>query len=197
MSADSNGNYYVGGKLANFTVPIFSCTPAPANRGFYLGSFTEQPDTVPNPAITVDGNILTASPTFSGSIQWYLNGNIIDGENNQTLNASENGNYSVVYAYVTGCIGADTSQIQEVIVSSIAPISNEVSEYVFPNPIQASGILTVSGLSNNYLLEITDLQGRLVKQVLMHDSNQINLAGIQSGIYWVKAHGNVSRLIIH
>jgi hypothetical protein len=196
MSADENGNYYVGGKLPSSTSPVFSCTPAPGNRGFYLGSFTEQPDTVPNPTITVDGDLLTASPTFMGNIQWYLNGNILTGENNQTLIAIETGNYSVEYAYLTGCVGADTSQVLEVVISSIAPISNENQIHLYPNPIQASGIITISGTYKNDQLEITDIQGRLIKKMLINETNEIDLVGIQSGLYLVKAQGKVSRLII-
>jgi len=196
LSADENGNYYVGGRLTSSTMPVFSCTPAIGNRGFYLGSFTEQPDTVPNPFITVDGDLLTASPTFMGNIQWYLNGNILPGENNQTLIATETGNYSVEYAYLTGCVGADTSEVLEVIISSIASLVNENQIHLYPNPIQASGIITISGTYKNDQLEITDIQGRLIKKVLLNETNQIDLAGIQSGLYLVKVQGKVSRLII-
>jgi hypothetical protein len=192
MSADGNGNYYVGGKLANSTVPIFSCTPAPANRGFYLGSFTEQPDIAPTPTIIVNGNQLTASPEFAGDIQWYFNNGILNGENGQTYTATQNGNYSVVYSYTSGCVGADTSLVQTVTVTSLNSNTDSKLISVYPNP--SNGVFRINGLDVNKgaihvsiknVLGATIFTSTDIKAIQL-----IDISNTSGGIYFVEVLQN-------
>jgi hypothetical protein len=198
LLADENGNYYVGGRLVSNTAPIFSCTPATANVGFYLGSFTEQPDSIPTPSITITDNLLTANPPFSGNIQWYLNGNILDGENGQTLLAEESGNYSVEFTYLTGCTGSDTSMIQAVTISSMNHTANNTYVKIYPNPIHHSSIVSIEGLKFNERIDLLDVQGRLIKTSVAEGKQivTIDLSGVASGVYFVKAGSINTRLIV-
>jgi len=188
MSADGNGHYYVGGKLASSTVPVFSCTPATPNKGFYLGSFTEQPDSVFTPTITVNGNQLTATPPFAGNIQWYFNNGILNGENGQTLTATQNGNYSVVYAYTTGCVGADTSLVQTVTLSSIHSNSASKLISVFPNP--SNGVFQITGLDANegaVSVSVLNVVGATIYNSSNYHVNQlINISDVAQGVYFVE-----------
>ena len=192
MSADGNGNYYVGGRLVNNTAPIFSCTPATPNVGFYLGNFTEQPDIAPTPTIIVNGNQLTASPEFSGDIQWYFNGNMLNNENGQTLLATETGNYSVTYAYETGCISADTSTVLNVVVTYIYANHGNSTMSIYPNP--STGLFQISGVKDNnssYDVSVCNLLGATIYSFLNINKNQaINIADATPGIYLVKVKSN-------
>lgn len=130
---DEQGNYFVSGKLTTTTIPVFSCTDYLPNRGFYLAKFSEQPDQVPTPEISIDGTVLSASPSFEGSIQWLFNGEPIEGANASTYGATETGDYSVVYAYETGCVGEASAQAVNVEVVSVQEY--ETAELnIYPNP---------------------------------------------------------------
>jgi len=100
LATNSLGVFYVGGKLNGNASPFFSCVSRTANRGLYLGKFTEQPDRAPTPIISAAGNTLTASPVFGENIQWFLNGTAISGANSQTFTATQIGNYTVSYSLV-------------------------------------------------------------------------------------------------
>lgn len=181
LLANGDGRYYVGGKLFSLSVPVFSCTPIAPADGFYLGAFTEQPDSVPTPTIFANGALLTATPPFEGTIQWYLNGTALNGEDGQTLTATENGNYSVSYSYTTGCIGSDTSAVLFVSVSSI-----DDSEFnplqIFPNPAQ--NFVTINNIPKGSVLKIINMAGKMVySSAIVNTQDIISISDIANGIY--------------
>lgn len=103
LASDNLGVFYVGGRLNNNTSPIFSCISREGNTGLYLAKFTEQPDTVPQPFLSNDGNALVASPVFSGNIQWFLDDQPITGATEQMYNPTVSGNYKVSFSHVPAC----------------------------------------------------------------------------------------------
>ena len=133
LAPGEGANYHVGGKLSNSTTPVFACTEAIANKGFYLSEFNFEPAQVPIPEISVSGVLLTASPEFSGEIQWFLDGMAIFGANEQSYLATENGEYSVTYTYSTGCVGSESSVVQMITSTGIGEIAIK-SPTIFPNP---------------------------------------------------------------
>ncbi len=186
LSADGNGNYFVGGKLPNSTVPVFSCTPIAGNTGFYLGSFREQPDSVPTPTIIVNGALLTATPPFTGDIQWQLNGTPIPGANGQTYTATQNGNYSVIYEYNTGCVGSDTSVVEFITVSSIQDDQN-ITFSAHPNPFTTKLIID-SGVEFIQSYTVYTSEGRVVKFMANTHANRIVFDSEKwsAGVYFVR-----------
>lgn len=185
MAADNNGNYYVGGKLSNNTVPVFSCSPAIGNKGFYIGKFSEQPNNVPVPTISVEAQLLTANPIFSGEINWYLNGNLIENENGQTLIASQNGYYSVEYVYSTGCVGSESSIVQNVILNSIKSSSINQELSIYPNP--SSGLYTIKSDIKFKKVLVRNATGSILFESSDFNSNQqIDIQNTKPGIYFIE-----------
>jgi hypothetical protein len=182
------GNYLVGGKLPNGTSPVFSCTPIAGARGFYIGSFSENPDSVPTPQITVNGTLLTATPQFAGDIHWYLNGNILNGENGQILNATQGGNYAVKYSYTTGCVGSQTSAVQSVALTSLSTKPDNSAIVVYPNP--SRGIFQLSRLEKNHNLikiNVKNVQGVTIYHSTNNlDEQLLNITSAAAGIYFVE-----------
>jgi len=181
LATDNQGSFYVGGQSNRNPIPVFSCEPRTPNAGFYLARFTEVPDEAPQPSINVEGNVLTASPNFSGTIQWFLNGEEIPGANEQTYTATENGDYSVQYSYIDGCISEAASEITNVVVSSIISLENATLR-VYPNPANEL-IVIESDLKEP--IEMIDISGRtlVIIDKMQTSQHQISIEHLQSGIY--------------
>jgi len=194
LLADGNGNYYVGGKLpSNQSAAVFSCIPATTNRGFYLGKFSELPDSVPTPSIVQNGSLLTAIPNFSSPIQWFFNGVEIPEANGQTYVATEDGNYTVTYSYETGCVGSANSEIQNVIISTIENLLTTLFQ-VYPNP--SSEFINIKTNSKEPI-QIIDISGRIIIEInsIEETSKIISLTNLSNGIYFIKQERKSLKLI--
>jgi hypothetical protein len=181
LAADNQGSFYVGGQSNRNPIPLFSCEPRTPNAGFYLARFTEEPDEAPQPTISVDGNLLTASPVFSGTIQWFLNGEEIPGANEQTYTAMENGAYSVTFSYETGCISSETSEIENVIISSASNPSS-ATFLIYPNP--AKDIIYLKEATNEPFF-IMDVSGRICQTISASQDGIISIRTLKPGIYFL------------
>jgi len=186
LATNRTGDFYVGGKLYTRSVPTFSCVPRDANTGFYLGKFTEEPDVAPQPAITRSGNELTASPVFSGTIQWHLNGTPIPGATNQMYTAAENGNYTVTYSYISSCVSA--SSVASVLTVGVG--ENRSNSFIlYPNPFQneiAVELMEYSGLTT---LSVFDYSGRkLVEKEISSSIKKLDLGFLKDGVYIFQLH---------
>jgi parallel beta-helix repeat protein/predicted outer membrane repeat protein len=95
-------------------------------------------------------------------------------------------------------IGAHESDASTGIAES--KISNEGNLKIYPNP--ASEIVYIEASSNKYqIIEIIDLTGKvLIYDYLMNEKEQINISGLQSGLYFVKVsnqfESKVKRLVV-
>lgn len=189
LASTDNGRYLAGGKLANTMVPTFSCTEIDPAKGFYLGMFSEQPNEVPQPSISQSNNVLTASPVFEGDIQWYLNGEEIDGANGQTYTATISGNYSVTYAYLTGCIGSAESDVLFANIVSVDEWENE-GWNVFPNPVVDHFTLSRTNLDNGLVtVEICNAMGQVIDQKRNVGANtSFDMSSYAAGFYIVRIH---------
>lgn len=83
--------------------------------------------------ITVNGFVLgTASPYMS--YQWYLDGNPIQGADQATYTASQNGVYSVKVTDANGCTDSGSYTVTNVLVGSVQGVNGAVG--VYPNPVK-------------------------------------------------------------
>jgi len=112
----------------------------------------------PIPTITVNGNLLTSSSATGN--QWYFNGNIISGANQQTYTAQQTGNYYVIVTNSNNC--SNQSSSVSVTVTGIDENSNASFFAIYPNP--SSGLLNIqfTGTESNIKIEIYDFSGRQV-----------------------------------
>ncbi len=77
--------------------------------------------------------------------------------------------------------------------TGINDLGNGQAVNVFPNP--TTDVLTVSGILTQQLIQLTDMQGRIIQSLNYNDTDrrQVNVTGIATGMYLLKvsdAQGN-------
>jgi len=65
ITNNGNGNYFIGGKLSDGGIPVFSCIPKPENEGFFVAQFSDVPGTALNCSVTIPGCTDPAACNFS------------------------------------------------------------------------------------------------------------------------------------
>lgn len=140
----------------------------------------------PKPEVVISENsgIFTADSTI-GTFVWYLNGNIITGQNQSTLDISQagtgSGTYFLVYTNIWGC--SDTSN------SINLTISDKFEDWqqyvqVYPNPFQNFLNVTVPF---NTSLTVYDLLGEIISQFSLEPGkNTLNLESLPNGVYFME-----------
>lgn len=113
---------------------------------------------LPVVAITLSGNVLTATPGFV-SYQWYNAAGEIIGATDSIYTTSAPGDYYVVVTDTNGC----TSQ-SDVLPVSVDEIVQAKDVLLYPNPNNGTFNLVATGLGNaqNVEIEIMDVTGRRV-----------------------------------
>lgn len=191
LAAVDDENYLVGGIMYT-SEPVFSCEARTPNNGFYVAKFSEEPDEVPVPGIEQDGNLLTATPDFSGDIQWLRDGIALPGETGQQLTATQSGDYQVMYTYTTGCIGSAISEIMPVIVTSDHTINASDPELlVFPNPTRGLFQIKSHDGHGSLQVKVLTISGRIILWRTLHSSSEwIDLSAYPDGLYVVRVESD-------
>jgi endonuclease/exonuclease/phosphatase family metal-dependent hydrolase len=138
------------------------------------------------PTITIS-NSNTASPTLTSSAtagnQWYLNGNIIAGATNATLNVTGPGTYKV-QVKIDDCV-SDFSNDTAIIVTGDLKTTSSIIAY--PNP--AESYIEVRGIPGEILnTQLIDMTGRATPMVLekRDDVHRGNVESLSAGIYLLR-----------
>lgn len=186
LATDNQGIFYVGGIATSTLQTTFSCIAREGRAGLYIAKFTEQPDRAPTPTITMSGNTLTATPDFSGTKQWFLNGEAISGANAQTFTATQTGNYTVTYVLTdyTSCVSTSLIRtLSALSTNDFESLNNAIK--VYPNP--TSGIVSISSPENATIdkIEIVDILGKTVS-VKTNNTSQIDISEFSNGVYIFK-----------
>jgi hypothetical protein len=181
LTKNGEGEYYVCGFISGSESYELSCQNFPSNFGIAISAFNGEPDEVPTPQIITMGTLLTAEPEFFGDIQWLLNGEEIPEANSQTFEASEEGNYSVVYSYAFGCEGEAASEV----VSVTTGLDNVKSKefMIYPNP--AKEFVYLKGTIQHADFILINSLGATVMQGKMGKENSINTTELKTGIYYL------------
>jgi hypothetical protein len=174
-----SGQLYLGGNLNNNSEYTINCLDYPGAKGLYVASFLDVPQNPPTPVIISEGITLTASPEFSGIIQWFFEGEEIPGANNQTLEISEEGDYSVVYSYDFGCEGEAASEVVFVTTGLNQTQYRELS--IYPNP--GNDFIYLKGLDKSADFVLINSSGALVMQGLLNKEGLINTNELSAGMY--------------
>lgn len=127
------------------------------------------------------------------SMQWYLNGNPIPSATGPYFVINETGDYHIVVSDAFGCTASsDTYHLT----FNLSPtIADAVQLNLFPVPAKDELQVSVSGWhSNNALISVTDLNGRILFTKTYYFENKIDamkkmvlpLENLSSGFYFLK-----------
>jgi hypothetical protein len=140
------------------------------------------PSSIPDVTITQNNNTLSTT-TQGNSYQWYLNGEPILGETNDSLQVSGNlsGFYQLLVYFDYGCqYSNNIAQVAEL---------EKTTLNIFPNP--ASNFIEIRGLPLiDYSFTILNLQGQLVQAgTLSVENSTILLNELPKGSYFLQLNG--------
>ena len=146
------------------------------------------------PTINVLGADLTCSVN-AASYQWFLNGNSINGANNQTYSVTQNGNYSVEITDANGCTALSSDYSFNTV--SINSVNEQNTISIYPNP--TTGIVKINSSTDDLIqsVVVVDLNGKIVNEftVAKKLNSEISISldeNLSNGIYWVRVISNNS-----
>lgn len=142
------------------------------------------------PSITLlnDSTLVTDAPN---QIQWYLNGNLIQGAHDDTLMISSPGSYQVRNSNMCGTDISDAF--------AVLSLQSELDfpYIIYPNPTQSILWIETRGASREADWQMmnqlgqTLLNGKLSGQI----STEINVSSLNTGIYFLRIHEGPKDLI--
>lgn len=146
----------------------------------------------PQPAVPVIVNtdcILSVELVDGLNYQWYLDGTLIAGENENTTTVLANGTYTVTATNATGCIA--TSEALDVTCQGLNLQSiNAATIHIFPNPGNGIFTLSINGINGDIAVTITDITGQIIASQSHHlttiNNNLPIELNVAAGMYFVK-----------
>lgn len=132
------------------------------------------------PGTTIVANSWTLTAPEGDNWIWYLNGVVIDGENQQTLNAVEEGTYTVMTTNSEGCSSLSNSLMMVGLKETEA---NQIR--IYPNP--ADEWTTIALPAGTWSVSIMNSVGEMVIQWYQKQGNIVwNSESHSAGIYQVR-----------
>lgn len=206
-TAIANNQWYRDGAMINgANAPTFQAT----TNGNYsvktisngitttsLNSINISVNIVPSPVITLNSSNQLVSSISTGN-QWYLNGVIIAGANDQTYQPTQSGTYTVK-STINGC-SSDFSSGYNYIATGVINFGNGRYIDLFPNPVNQKFFISWNLNDLPSLdIEINDFYGKLVwtkKDVT--SGTTLDISSLTPGIYMIKVYNpklNINKTI--
>lgn len=128
-----------------------------------------------------------AAATSGTNHQWNFGQGFVTGTATESFTFSGNGVYTVVHVTDNGCL-TDTAW-QTVIVGPASVGNSETNGIIINFDSGNDNLIVQTGNHTSASVTITDVNGRIVKQVQMQTSGEtISCAGLSSGIYFVTVY---------
>jgi len=131
----------------------------------------------------IEVNESTFSTSAIGTLQWYLNGQVIQGADGSSIEATEVGSYTVVVTNTAGCSSTSVPQI----ITSIGQLTGIKGVNVYPNP--AHDFVIINNQTNEPVhYELYDQLGRILQKGLVSGTLKVTIADLSAGIYMLRLH---------
>lgn len=133
--------------------------------------------------VAQNGTTLTADWAGANSYQWIdcSDNSILDGQTDQSFDATENGSYAVIIQSAD-CI--DTSACYNVNTVGVNDVLDELSIRMYPNPVTGNSFyIEYDGVLAE--LEVRDILGRLISLPVDLFNKEVNVSALANGKYFV------------
>ena len=134
-------------------------------------------ETVPDVAVTVNGNTLTLTQDAE-TYQWYFNGEQIPGANGATYTATSSGDYACVLTFPNGCT-ATTPAVNVIVTATLDPA---IARGLRVQPSPARESIRVAGLDVACAYRVTDMGGRSM-DLGVTAGEPIDIRDLPPGVY--------------
>lgn len=120
-----------------------------------------------------------------------------------TVAATVNGSSTKSYSYIDNSNNSQSisyyrlkivkqSEISYSDIKTVKGISAKAAFSIFPNPAVNNSRITISDISEPTRVQLLDNSGRIIKTLMLNNSNTVELNGLQKGTYMVRIIGSVS-----
>ena len=115
----------------------------------------------------------------------------ISGSSTKTYSYVDNSNNAPSISYYRLKI-VKQSEVSYSDIKTVKGISAKAGFVLFPNPALNNSRITISDISEPSRVQLLDNSGRLIKTIMLNNTNTIDLNGMQKGAYMVRIIGSVS-----
>ena len=144
-------------------------------------------------------SVVTLNLTVYPAYQMGIGAVIHEGETYEEygFNVNEEGTYTQILQTVNGC---DSIITLNVVLSSLDEVeANDIKVNVYPNPANSYTVLEVHGLKEETSVYLFDIQGRKVREYVMHagqETLRIDLGDLPKGVYTIMLGNTTKKLIV-
>jgi hypothetical protein len=146
------------------------------------------------PELTLNGNELNSSITSTDVyFEWYLDGSLIEGENDSIIFVEVPGEYTV-NVITENCFStrSDTLMVEFVGQSTLT----NSTLHIFPNPAQST--ISLESNTPNAEFSIFDTSGRMVYAGKFQNNNQvIDASKFLPGVYFIRSGQEMGRVVVY
>ena len=115
---------------------------------------------------------------------------IVNGSSTKSYSYIDNSNTSNAVSFYRLKI-VKQSEVNYSDIRTVKGISAKAG-FIFPNPAVSNSKITISDISEASRVQVLDNSGRLIKTIMLNNTNTIELTGMQKGTYLVRITGTVS-----
>jgi hypothetical protein len=120
-----------------------------------------------------------------------------------TVAATVNGSSTKSYSYVDNSNTSNATSFYRLKIvkqsetsysdiKTVKGISAKAAFTIFPNPAVSNSKITITDISEPTRVQLLDNSGRLVKTLMLNNTNTVELSGLQKGAYMIRLIGSVS-----
>jgi len=123
------------------------------------------------------------APSFTAA--GFINSKALNGNSAVTLNYrfTDNNGYAGVMYYRIKQTDLDDKSYYSLIKAVSGANENAVSVLVWPNPGRGQFSVKINGNTGDKEIVVTDLQGKVIRRIIITGSQQINVSGLSAGTY--------------